>query len=287
MHPEPLPDALFSMNALRRAWISVRRNHPHAGTDGVSSAQFDEHADRELNRLRQHLLNGSYQPAPVRRYFIAKTNGKQRPICQWSIRDRIAQRVVHDYLMSEWDSLFLPCNYGFRVGRGVADAIQAVCSGRDAGLAWVVDADIKDYFGSIPIALLHAQLERTGIPIFVMHLIHLWLQTPIERSRDVAGVSQGGVISPLLANLYLHRFDEMMCAALPAHRLIRFADDFILLCRDEEMATWGLEVARRSLENLRLALNLHKTRLTTFADGFTFLGYTFKNQSHYRKKDEL
>ncbi|HRF98898.1 MAG TPA: hypothetical protein PLZ51_26995, partial [Aggregatilineales bacterium] len=142
MPTDPLPDALFSMNALRRAWTMVRRNHPHAGTDGVSVAQFEQNTDRELNRLRQYLLNGTYQPAPVRRYFIAKANGKQRPICQWSIRDRLAQRVVHDYLMAEWDGMFLACNYGFRVGRSVADAVSAVCSGRDRGLTWVVDADI-------------------------------------------------------------------------------------------------------------------------------------------------
>ena len=254
MHDDLLPDALFSMNALRRAWITVRRNHPHAGTDGVSATQFVDNPDQHLNGLRQQLLNGTYQPAPVRRYFIAKAHGKQRPICQWSIRDRIAQRVVHEYLMAEWDSLFLACNYGFRVGRGVMDAIRAVCSGRDAGLLWVVDADIKDCIGSIPIPLLQAQIDKAGIPTFVMRLISLWLQTPIEASRDVAGVSQGGVISPLLANLYLHRFDEMVSAALPAHRLVRFADDFVLLCADEDSATWGAEVARRSLENLRLSL---------------------------------
>jgi len=282
MSRELLPEALFSMNALRRAWTLVRRNHPHAGTDGVSLAQFADQSDRELNRLRQQLLNGSYRPAPVRRYFIAKANGKQRPICQWSIRDRVAQRVVHDYLMAEWDGLFLPCNFGFRIGRSVTDAVEAVCAGRDKGLTWVVDADIKDYFGSIPIHLLQAQIDKTNLPTIVTHLIQLWLYTPIERGREVAGVSQGGVISPLLANLYLHRFDEMVSAALPAHQLVRFADDFILLCADEEFATWGLDVARRSLENLRLSLNLHKTRLTTFADGFTFLGYAFKHQSCQR-----
>jgi CRISPR-associated protein Cas1 len=148
-------------------------------------------------------------------------------------------------------------------------------------LLWVLDADIADCFGSIPVNLLSGQVARVVRMELALKLIDQWLHTPIEgRPGSVVGVSQGGVISPQLANLYLHRFDEMILAALPGTTLVRFADDFIVLCRTEKDAIWALDVARRSLENLRLALNMRKTRIIKFEEGFTFLGVTFKGRHH-------
>jgi CRISPR-associated protein Cas1 len=245
--------------------------------DGVTRARFEAALDVELNRLRQQILSGKYQPLPVRRFYVRKPSGKQRPISLWTLRDRVAQRVIVDYLTPMLERLFLDCSYGFRLGRSTSTALQAVSAARDAGLLWVVDADIADCFGSIPVDLLLAQVERIIPATQVCHLIRLWLSTPVKNERgQVAGVSQGGVISPPLANLYLHRFDEMITAALPGARLVRFADDFLLLCRSEDTAVWGMEVARRSLENLRLQLNLRKTRIVRFDEGFTFLGATFQ-----------
>lgn len=279
---EPPPDVLFSMNALRRAWRLVRRNGASPGTDGVTQEQFEANLDLELNRLRQQILGGTYQPLPVRRFYVKKASGKQRPISIWAMRDRVAQRVAHDYLTPLLESLFLDCSYGFRPGRSVDHAIQAVIQARDSGLVWVLDTDIGDCFDSIRLDLLTAQLHRVVPSPFVLKLIELWLYTPVggRQSNEIAGVSQGGVISPQLANLYLHRFDEMVIAALPQVRLVRFADDFVILCRSEQEAAWSLDVARRSLENLRLALNMRKTRLVHFDEGFTFLGFTFKGRWH-------
>jgi CRISPR-associated protein Cas1 len=280
---DPPPEVLFSMNALRRAWQFVRRSGPSSGMDGVTHEQFEERLDTELNRLRQQILGGTYQPQPVRRFFLRKASGKQRPISIWTIRDRVAQRVVHDYLTPLLESLFLDCSYGFRPGRSVEQAVQAVIRARDSGLVWVLDADISDCFGSIRLNLLTAHLQRIVPSQIVLKLIDLWLHTPVgsKQSRETAGVSQGGVISPQLANLYLHRFDEMMIAALPQARLVRFADDFVILCRSEQEATWSLDVARRSLENLHLALNMRKTRIIHFDEGFMFLGITFKGRWHH------
>lgn len=275
------PEALFSMNALRRAWLAVRRSGQSAGSDRQTVEEFEANRETELNRLRQHILGGVYQPAPVRRYFIKKASGKQRPICIWSIRDRIAQRVVHDTLALVLEPLFLPCSFGFRPLRSVEDAVQAVIRGWDADLRWVVDADIQDCFGSIPLPALVDQVRRVTPSPLMVKLIEMWLATPVHGSKhETAGVSQGGVVSPLLANLYLHRFDEMLTAALPQSVLVRFADDFIVLCKTEDEAGWALEVARRSLENLRLRLNLRKTRLLHFDEGFTFLGVRFKGRWH-------
>jgi len=275
------PEALFSMNALRRAWLSVRRSGQSAGSDRQTMDNFEADSDAELNRLRQQILGGVYQPAPVRRYFIKKASGKQRPICIWAIRDRVAQRVVHDTLALILEPLFLPCSFGFRPLRSVDEAVKAVIRGWDAELRWVLDSDIQDCFGSIPtLALLDQVRPVTPSPLMVK-LIEAWLATPVVGATgEVAGVSQGGVISPLLANLYLHRFDEMLTAALPQCQLIRFADDFVVLCKTEDEAGWALEVARRSLENLRLRLNLRKTRLIHFDEGFTFLGVRFKGRWH-------
>lgn len=275
------PEALFSMNALRRAWVIVRRNGQSAGSDRQTMDAFEANTDGELNRLRQQILSGVYQPAPVRRYFIKKASGKQRPICIWAIRDRIAQRVVQDTLALILEPLFLPCSFGFRPLKSVDDAVKAIIDGWDADLRWVLDTDIQDCFASIPVADLLEQVRRVTPSPLMIKLIEMWLSTPVEGAKgEVAGLSQGGVISPLLANLYLHRFDEMLTAALPQAKLIRFADDFIVLCKSEDDATWALDVARRSLENLRLRLNLRKTRLIHFDEGFTFLGVRFKGRWH-------
>lgn len=280
---EPTPEMLFSMNALRRAWQQVRRSGGTPGSDGVRFEQFEINLEANLNRLRQQILAGTYQPQPVKRFYIRKVSGKQRPISLWSLRDRIAQRVIHDYLLLLLEPVFLECNYGFRPGRGVAQAVQAVLTGRDAGLNWVVDADIADCFDSIALDILIGQVKRVVPSPLVVQLIETWLATPVHGlNGQTAGVSQGGVISPQLANLYLHRFDEMMLAALPQSRLIRFADDFIVLNRSEAEAVWSLDVARRSLANLRLSLNMRKMRLVTFEEGFTFLGFMFSSSQVYR-----
>ncbi|MBK9750822.1 MAG: hypothetical protein IPO91_29225 [Chloroflexi bacterium] len=274
-------ETIFSIHALRRAWQWVRRGGVMPGTDGVTLERFNTALDSELNRLRHHVLTGVYQPYPVRRFFLKKSNGKQRPISVWTVRDRVAQRVVHDYLTVPFEAIFLACSYGFRPGRSTEDAVQAVIRARDSGQLWVLDADIADCFGSIPLQPLQGQVARVIDQPLVNHLLDVWLHTPIAGRRgEIAGVSQGGIISPPLANLYLHRFDEMITAALPRSTLVRFADDFVLLSFTEEDSVWSLDVARRSLENLHLRLNLRKTRLVTFDEGFTFLGATFKGRWH-------
>lgn len=270
------PERLFSMNAMRRAWHQVRRSGKSAGTDGMTLDAFEARLNHELNRLRQQILSGTYQPQPVNQFFIPKKSGKLRPIQVWSVRDKVAQRVVVDYLTPILEAHFLDCSYGFRPGRSVKQAVEVVTSHRDAGCLWVVDADISDCFGSIDLELLLGQVRGVVSVHTIVQLIELWLHTPIEgEPHTIAAVSQGGVISPLLANLYLHRFDQMMLASLPQSRLVRFADDFITLSTTEEIAVWSLDVARRSLENLRLKLNMRKTRIVHFDEGFTFLGYQF------------
>ncbi len=275
--PDPPPERLFSPAALRRAWRLVRRNGPSPGSDGITPKKFDQHLEAELDRLRHDILTGRYVPRPVNRFFLTQSSGKRRPIMVWTVRDRVAQRVIHDYLTPVLERVFLDCSYGFRPGRSVPEAVAAVIEARDANRRWVVDADIADCFDSIPPGLLMTQVRSVVPSPLAVRLIEQWLNTTVNRqSRQRAGVSQGGVISPHLANLYLHRFDQMVLAALPEARLVRFADDFVILCRRKREAHWALSVARRSLGNLRLRLNSHKTRVVHFDQGFSFLGVTFR-----------
>ena len=270
------PQRVFSMDALRRAWNQVRRSGKSPGTDGMTLDNFEANLDVELNRLRQQIVNETYQPHPVRQFHIKKSSGKLRPIRVWTVRDRVAQRVVVDTITPILEGNFLDCSYGFRPGRSVKSAVDAIIATRNKERLWVLDADISDCFGSIDLQLLLGEVKRSIPNQIVIKLIQQWLYTPIEgQTHTVAAVSQGGVVSPSLANLYLHRFDEMLIASLPQSSLIRFADDFIILSSDEDQAVWSLDVARRSLENLKLKMNMRKTQIVHFDEGFNFLGYRF------------
>lgn len=283
---EPPPHVLFSENALRRAWQLVRGNGPSPGSDGITLEAFAEGLDSELARLRDEILGKTYQPRPVRRYYVEKSSGKQRPLTLWAVRDRVAQRVIHDYLTPRLELQFLPCSYGFRPGRSTEHAIQAVLLAYDRNRRWVVDADIESCFDSIPIDLLMRQVRYLTSSKLVASLIEQWLLTPvIGHLGEVAGVSQGSVISPQLTNLYLHRFDQMMFSALPGIFLVRFADDFVVLTHRRDEAEWALQVAERCLANLQLKLNGQKTSVVHFQQGFEFLGMTFKGRRYKPKGD--
>ncbi len=277
----PSPEVMFSLEALHRAWRSVRRNGSTPGSDRVTILYFEQHLEAELARLRTDILAGRYRPQPVLRYYKLKESGKNRPLSLWSLRDRIAQRGVHEYLTPILERRFLECSYGFRPGRSIEQAVEAIVQARESNFRWVVDADITQCFDSIPFDLLMHQASSMIPSELAVQLIRLWLQTPIKHHLgEKAGVSQGSVISPQLANLYLHRFDEMVLAALPQAKLIRFADDFVLLCRHRSEANWSLTVAKRCLGSLRLRLNMDKTRIVHFEEGFTFLGVAFKGRKY-------
>lgn len=276
------PDVIFSEAALYRAWRIVRGQGNTPGIDGMDLKTFESQLPIELTQLQREILTGSYQPKSVKRFYVPKPSGKNRPLSLWAIRDRVAQRVVHDYLTPIVERIFLPCSYGFRPGRSPHMAAEAVKAAYHRRLRWVVDTDIAHCFDSIPIDLLLGQVQRVVPSSLVIKLIEQWLYTPIlQQDGEKAGVSQGSVISPQLANLYLHRFDQMIFSALTDVFLVRFADDFVILCRERPDAEWALQVAQHALASLRLSLNPDKTRVVHFQEGFQFLGFTFKG-SRYR-----
>ena len=276
-------EAIFSPEALRRAWLAVRRAGGGPGVDGVSILRFERDLDRHLTELRTELVAGTYRPRPVLRVLVPKPDGGLRPLAMWTLRDRVAQRAVHDYLEPIVERLFLDCSYGFRPGRSVADAVAAVLTHRDAGRRWVVDADIRDCFGTMDTRLLRRMVREVVPEQVVVTLIDHWLDArifnPLRGRRTRAQASQGGVISPLLCNLYLHRFDVALTKR--GLHLVRFADDFVILCRRRREAARALTTARRALAKLRLELNHYKTRLVHFNQGFAFLGVFFLRDEHF------
>lgn len=275
------PSALFTREALYRAWRLTRRNGQSPGVDRLSLPQFELNLTHELGKLRAELLDGRYRPQPVKRFYKVKPSGKKRALTIWTVRDRVAQRVVLEYITPILEARYLSCSYGFRPGRRVSDALDAVMRGYTHGLRWVVDADIAECFDSIPIDPL-LTVVRAVIPAApAVELIRAWLYTPVAgEPGKVAGVSQGGVISPQLTNLYLHTFDVAITRQLPGAVLVRFADDFVILCGHRVIAQAGLLLARRTLTSLRLKLNGDKTRIVPFDSGFTFLGATFHAGGH-------
>ena len=276
---------IFSPEAMRRAWQVVRRNGATPGVDRVTIRQFGRRLDKNLDQLRQELVSGAYEPRPVQRLLVPKPKGGLRPLAVWTLRDRVAQRAAHDYLVPILEPRFLDCSYGFRPGRSVSDAVQAVVSARDKGRRWVVDADIDDCFGSLDHGQLMRQVKAHVPERVVVRLIEKWLRAriynPARGQPATAAASQGGVITPLLANLYLHAFDVQIVRSVSKGTLVRFADDFVILCRRRREAEAALATARRTLSRLRLRLNVRKTRVVHFDQGFKFLGVFFLRNERF------
>lgn len=279
---EPMSStALFTREAMNRAWRLTRRNGPSPGIDRLSLQQFERNLTHELGKLRAELLEGRYRPQPIKRFYKVKPSGKKRALSIWAARDRVAQRVVLEYITPILEARYLSCSYGFRPGRKVNDAVEAVMQGYTKGLRWVVDADITDCFDSIPVEPLLTVIQNVIRAQSAVELIRAWLYTPVAgEPNKIAGVSQGGVISPQLTNLYLHTFDVAIARQLPGTALVRFADDFVILCRHRLLAQAGLLLARRTLAGLSLQLNTEKTRIVPFDSGFIFLGVTFCAGGH-------
>jgi group II intron reverse transcriptase/maturase len=260
----------------------VRANRGGAGADGVSIAQFEAKLDEGLRALRLELLNGSYRPHRVTQVLVPKRRDDWRPISLWSIRDRVAQRVVYNYLEPAFESRFLPCSFGFRPGLATETAAMAIRQARQAGAEWVLDADIKDCFGSMKSRQLVAILAEWEVPEPARRLIERWLVAKVWNGwagRREAGTSQGGVISPLLCNVYLHPFDVALQQR--GLTLIRYADDFVILARSERVVRQARERAAAQLQRLGLELHPQKTRVTRFAEGFQFVGWFFVRDEMY------
>lgn len=281
MTPEPSgrrvrPHPAFSDEALQQAWRQLKANGGGPGVDGIDIHAFETNLEEHLASLQTELSQSNYKPQPVRRVLIPKRNEGLRPLAVWTLRDRLAQRAVHNAVEPLFEPCFLPCSHGFRPGRSTQTAAEMVCVARDDGLRWVLDADIKECFENIDPTLLMRLVRRRLKDQTLLRLIECWLQARVLSASGqvrAAGTAQGGVLSPLLCNIYLHEFDVSL--ERQQLRLIRYADDFVILRQRRKDAEAAQTTAQVALATLKLEFNLYKTRVVCFDQGFKFLGMFF------------
>lgn len=287
-----LMDKVYAPATLAAAWERVRVNRGAAGVDGVSIERFAARQEAYLAELEAELREARYRPQPVRRVDIPKGDGRTRPLGIPAVKDRVAQTAVKLVIEPIFEAGFLPASYGFRPGRGCHDALREVDRLIGEGFVHVVDADLESYFDSIPHEQLMARVEEKISDGRILALLHGWLGQDVlrgmERWTPTAGTPQGAVISPLLANIYLHPLDALM--ATHGYRMVRYADDFVVLCRRREEAEAALALIGAWVSENGLRLHPGKTRVgdcRQSGEGFEFLGYRFEAGRRYVRKKSL
>lgn len=260
---------ILSRDNLRLAWEEVAERQGAPGSDAVSIKRWRRNWEERLARLSEAVRSNTYRSGRVRYFSVPKKDGSQRRLSILTVTDRVLQRAVLRVIDDLFDRVFLDCSFGYRIGRGVRDAIPVILEHRMEGRQWVLDADIDDCFDSLDHELMRYFFQQTVDDPTVCRLISQWL----AMNRRKRGILMGAVISPLLCNLYLHRLDQALVSY--HYHPVRYADDFCVFCHHQSEAEEALQTTIHILSNLRLRLEFRKTNITHFDDGFQFLGISF------------
>jgi RNA-directed DNA polymerase len=288
-----LMDKVWKTENLQSAMKQVMRNQGGAGIDGQSCEEYLTVSPQRLPRLQDKLKEGSYRPKPVKRVWIPKLGSKElRPLGVPTVEDRVVQTALRNVLEPIFEHTFAEHSYGFRPGRGAKQALRRVDQLLKAGHNWVVDADLKGYFDSIPQDKLMEAIETQVADGAVLKLIEQMLGQGVMESGKgwqptETGTPQGAVISPLLANIYLNPLDQFM--ARQGRQIVRYADDFVILCQSQREAKEVLEQLRDWTQAAGLTLHPTKTRIVDASQkgGFDFLGYHFERDYRWPRKKSL
>jgi group II intron reverse transcriptase/maturase len=265
------------------AWRNVRRNRGAAGIDKVSIRMFEQNQEANLDRLMRELKRGTYEPLPARRVYIPKDarGTKFRPLGIPAVRDRVAQEVLRRLLNPIFEAKFHDHSYGFRLGRSCHDAVEQVLELGRQGYRYVLDADISGFFDNLSHSAIMRELSDVVADGNILRLVEKFLRAGVMEGGKIrptrVGTPQGGVASPLLANIALNVLDWYLHER--GFRFVRYADDFVVLCRSEDEAKEALALVEQLLaDRLGLSLSPEKTKVTRFHEGFTFLGFDIKSR---------
>jgi group II intron reverse transcriptase/maturase len=275
-----LVDKVYKMKNLELAWQKVRKNRGAGGIDGESIETFEGNLAENLTKLHEELKADTYQPQPVRQKMIPKPGqpGKERPLGIPRVYDRVCQQALTNRLEPIFEPVFDDANFGYRKGRSAKDALRKVWKELQEGREWIVDADLKDFFGSVDhekLLLLITQRIADGRVLSIIEsILKAGCYTQGKTLPTERGTPQGGVVSPLLSNILLTPFDGEM--RKKGYRLTRYADDWVITCKTRSEAQLALTSAKRILEKLGVTLHAEKTRIVHVRHGFEFLGFKIK-----------
>jgi RNA-directed DNA polymerase len=290
-----LYDKMYREDVMRMAWIRVKANGGSAGIDqqSIDSIVKEYGEDRFIEECREVLINKTYRAKPVRRHEIPKGDGKMRPLGIPTVRDRVVQMAAKIVIEPIFEADFQDCSHGFRPKRNTHGAMREIQKTvRTTKVNWVVDVDIQGYFDNIPHDKLLRMVEQRISDRRIIKLIRMWLTAGVMKEGEVyeteVGSPQGGVISPLLANLYLHYLDTIWTKQY-SHlgKLVRYADDLVVLCHRKEMAVETIQVLKAIFQKLELTMNTSKSKLVCLwedKEGFDFLGHHHRRWAHWGKK---
>jgi RNA-directed DNA polymerase len=266
---------------LLAAFKAVKRNRGAAGIDRVSIEMFESNLDENLAALEHDLKKGTFVPFPLRRHFLAKGGGKFRPLGIPAVRDRVGQEVLRRLLQPIFEPLFHQASFGFRPGRSCHMALAFVLGLHEQGYKVVLDCDIRAFFDELPHAIIMEGVAAQVADGNILGLIQKFLRAGVMENGvfkpTTVGTPQGGVISPLLANIVLNYLDWELDKH--GYRLVRYADDFVVVCQTKAQAEEAKIEVTRILNQLGLQLSAEKTRITTYGQGYSFLGFVISSRS--------